>query len=290
MIEAAACADQTESVDTSSRDSQLNRRCALFTLLALTLSIGAGLLAWGPVLLHATTHNYADARPLFGVANGASAAFSLPMLLAGAWGWRALGRSVWPASLQRPWQLYFGCITLAGGLSAAYHLAPNDFGFLLAQATAAGAFVMLLCGVLAERMDARFGTPRACAAVLATVVLATGVSSLGAAADLRPLLMLQLLPVLLIPAGALSLRGRHTRRADWLLMLSLYALARVFDWGDAAVMRLTGGALSGHALMHLCLAGVVAWLAYRAGAATASPVAAESGGLAQASTSLSTSG
>ncbi len=290
MIEAAACTDQTGSVDTSSRDSQLNRRCALVTLLALTLSIGVGLLAWGPVLLHLNTHSYADARTLFGVPNGASAAFSLPMVLTGAWGWRALGRSVWPASVQRPWRLYFGCITLAGGLSAAYHLVPSDFGYLAAQATAAGAFVMLLCGVLAERMDARFGTPRACVAALAMVVLATGVSSLGAAADMRPLLMLQLLPVLLFPAGALSLRGHHTRRADWLLMLSLYALARVFDWGDAVVMRFTGGALSGHALMHLCLAGMVAWLAYRAGTGTASPVAAETGGLAQASTSLSTSG
>lgn len=166
---------------------------------------------------------------------------------------------------------------------------PADVN-LAAQSVVAGAFILLLCGFLAERVDARFGSPRACAAALATVVLAAGLCALGGVLDMRPLLLLQLLPVLLIPAGALSLPGRHTRKADWLLILGLYAAARVCDLGDTSVMRITGGAISGHALMHLCLTAVAAWLAYRASTASAAVSAAGDAGLTQANTSLSTSG
>lgn len=266
-------------MNTFDHGSSLNRRCALFALLAMTMSIAVGLLAWGPIALQA------------GVANGVNAVFCLPMLVAGVWGWRAIGRNNWPALLQTPWRWCFVCIVATAGLAAANHVWPSDLGYLATQAMAAGAFSLLLCGFLAERVDARFGSRRASAAALGMVALATAMSSFGTTTDLRPLLLLQLLPVLLIPAGALSLPGQHTRKADWLLILGLYALARMSDLGDGAVFRFTGGLVSGHALMHLCLAGAAARLAYRASTTTAASAAAtESGGLAQASTSLSTSG
>jgi len=259
----------------------------------MDLSIGMGLLAWGPIVLLQSAHSHADARAFVGMANGVNVMLSLPMLLAGVWGWRALGRSRWPAAVRSPWRWFFGFVTLGAGMAALYHSAPGELAYLAAQAMAAGAFVMLLCGALAERVDARFGSARACSVALAAVGMATAASALGTPwlgqMDMRPILLLQLLPGLLIPAGALGLPGLCTTRTDWMLMLGLYAAARVCDLGDAAVMRFTG-AISGHALMHLCLAGVVGWLAYRASTAAAPAGPAESEGLAQATTSLITSG
>jgi hypothetical protein len=262
----------------------LNRRCALFALLAMTLGIAMGLLAWGPIVLQPDAHDYADLRSLFGLTNGVNAAFCLPMLAAGVWGWRAVTRSDWPSPLKTPWRWCFACIAITAGSAVAYHMAPGDRSYLLAQAAAAGSSGLLLCGFLAERVHARFGSRRVCAIALAVAGLAATLSWLAASTDLRPLLLLQLLPVLLIPAGGLSLPGRYTRKADWLLILGLYALARVSDLGDVSVLLATGGLISGHALMHLCMAGVGAWLAYRVGAAT------QNVGLVQANTSLSTSG
>ncbi len=290
MIEAVACAAQTVLVNTGERDFSLTQRSALFALLAMTLAIAMGLLAWGPILLQAGTHHYAEMRSLFGAPNGVNAAFCLPLLAAGVWGWRAVGRSNWPASLQTPWRWCFSCIAVSAVLATAYHLAPGDRGYLAVQASAAGASTLLLCGFLGERVDVRFGSQRACVVALGLTALATVMSSLGTTIDLRPLLLLQLLPVLLIPAGAPSLPGSHTRQGDWLLILGLYALARAGELGDGAAMRFTGGTLSGHALMHLCLASVAGWLAYLASTATVPPAATESGGLARANTSLSTSG
>ena len=269
----------------------LNRRCALFALLAMAFAIAMGLLAWGPILVQPAAHHYADMRSLFGLAHGVNAAFCLPMLAAGVWGWRALRRSAWPAALQTPWRWCFASIAVTAGAAVAYHLAPGERTYLLAQAAVAASFSLLLCSFLAERVHAGFGSHRASAAALGVAALAATLSSLAASTDLRPLLLLQLLPVLLIPAGALSLPGQHTRQSDWLLVLGLYALARVSDLSDDSVLLATGGALGGHALMHLCMAGVAAWLAYRvSGAATTSADGADNGGLAQANTSLSTSG
>ncbi len=288
VIETAACADHTVLMNPN---DALNRRCALFMLLAMTLAIAMGLLAWGPLLPQAGAHHFADMRSLFGLAAGVNAAFCLPMLAAGVWGWLAINRGDWPSTLQTPWRWCFACIAATAGSAVVYHLAPGDGTYLVAQALVAGAFSLLLCGFLAERVHAGFGSQAACATALGVAALAATLSSLAASTDLRPLLLLQLLPVLLIPAGALSLPGRHTRKADWLLVLGLYALARVSDLGDDSVLLATGGAISGHGLMHLCLAGVAAWLAYRAGSASAaSPEFGKSGTLAQANTSLSTSG
>ena len=253
----------------------------------MTLAIGMGLLAWGPIPLTPNVHTYADVRPLGAAAHGLNALMSLPMLLVGVWGWRVLGQSGWPAAMQMPLRLYFACVALAAVAAAVYHTSPGDVGYLAAQATGAGAFVMLLCGFLAERVDERFGSGQACIAALGVVVLAACISSLGSM-DLRPLLLLQLLPVLLIPAGSLGLPGKHTTRNDWLLMLGLYALARACDVGDAAVMHHTGRVISGHALMHLGLACVALCLAYRA--SRPAEEAADDEDTAQASTSLSTTG
>lgn len=269
----------------------LNRRCALFALLAMTLAIAMGLLTWGPIVLQADAHDYADGRSLFGVTNGVNAAFCLPMLAAGVWGWRAVNRGGWPSTLKTPWRWCFACIAVTAGSALCYHLAPGAHSYLLAQSAAAASFILLLCSFLAERVHARFGSRRACATALAVAGLAAALSSLAASTDLRPLLLLQLLPVLLIPAGALSLPGLHTRKSDWLLILGLYALARASDLGDDSVLLATGGVISGHALMHLCMAGVAAWFAYRIGGATTASVdVTETGELAQANTSLSTSG
>ncbi|HEX3139601.1 MAG TPA: hypothetical protein VHQ87_06085, partial [Rhizobacter sp.] len=128
----------------------------------MSLAIAMGFLAWGPITLTPAAHLYADTRSFGGAAHGLNALLSLPLLLAGAWGWRTTGRNNWPASLQLPWRLYFACIALAGGLAAAYHVSPGDLGYLAAQAAGAGAFVLLLCAFLAERVDARFGSALAC--------------------------------------------------------------------------------------------------------------------------------
>jgi putative effector of murein hydrolase LrgA (UPF0299 family) len=268
---------------------QLGRRCALAILAALTLAACVGLLAWGPVLLDAGMHRYAGQRAWLGLPSAVNVLCNLPLLLAGVWGWHAARASAWPASVRLPWQGFF--ISVAGGslIAAVYHAAPSDTGFVLAQAAMAAAFVMLTFGMLAERVHTRFGSRTGVQAAAALVALAAGAVVLGTglrgSVDLRPFLLLQIVPLLLIPAGVASLQGAHTRGSDWLVMLVAYAAAKLFEMADTQIFAVTGW-IGGHALMHLALAGVAARLAYRA--ASAASASAGDAATARPQTSLNT--
>jgi putative effector of murein hydrolase LrgA (UPF0299 family) len=251
---------------------QLGRRCALVMLAALMLAAAVGLLAWGPVTLGAAEHQYADRRIWLGLPNAFNMLVNLPLLAAGLWGWRATPRSTWPQELRRPLQVFHLCVMGSATLAAIYHAGPGNTGYLLSQVAMSAACVMLSVGMLAERVDARFGSARGMTAAAVSIIAIAALISFGVVStgtvDLRPLLLVQLLPVLLVPAGAPSLPGRHTRRSDWMLLLAAYAASRLFDLGDTMIFRATGW-LGGHALTHLSLAGVAGWMAYCAARAPA---------------------
>lgn len=252
---------------------QLGRRCALVLLASMSLAAMMGLMAWGPILLSAQVHEYADDHVWFGVAGAANVWVNLATFLVGAWGWHATRASHWPLQLRMPWQLFQGCAMLSAVLAALYHARPGNGLFVLAHVAAAGGFMMLTLGLLAERVDARFGSRRSCALVLIVAVSAGTAIFFGTALDMRPLLLLEIIPVLVIPAGALSLPGRSTEALDWVVVLTLYALAKLLESADALVLRASGW-ISGHTLMHLALSGAVGWMAYcavRACAAKSSP-------------------
>lgn len=246
---------------------QLGRRCVLVLLAALSFAMVVGLLAWGPIRLDASVHRYADRQSRAGLPHAVTVLANLPIVLTGLWGWIATRRSRWSREVRLPWQAFHAFVVAGGLVAAVYHAMPGDLGYVWAQLTLSAAFVMLTFGALAERVSPRFGSPQGLrlAAVLVCICLALVLLDVatGQPIDLRPFVVLQVLPVLLIPAGAVSLPGAFTRPVDWLAMLTLYAASKILDIVDAGVLHRTGW-ISGHALMHLCLAGVVGWLAYRA--------------------------
>jgi hypothetical protein len=275
--------------------SRIERRNALRALLLLTLLVAAGLIAWGPWPIGPDKHHFADTRSWLGVPNALNVLVNLPLFWLAVWGWCATRASDWPKALRVPWQ-WFHLFTIATALgAAAYHAAPSDAIFVASHVGQAGAFTMLAFGVLAERADARFGSNAACA-VGAALVLLMGATALraggiDAATDMRPLALLETIPVLLIPAGALSLRGSHTHASNWLVVLALYASSKLFDVADAAIFDLTGGFVSGHSLMHLNFSLAVGWMAYFASANRTQTVAnAGALGASARQTSLKTSG
>lgn len=251
------------------RSGPMGRRCALALMVALAAGVAAGLLAWGPVRLSPAAHAYADERAWAGLAHGLNVLACLPLLIAACHGVIATWRSAWGEEVRRPWMAFHGFAALSALGSAVYHASPSDAAYLLAHGATSGAFVMLTAGALAERVHRVFGTWRglAAAALLLLLCGALVVAShlVASGADVRPLLLLQVLPVLLIPAGAAWLPGAYTQPRDWLVVFATYALAKLLDLGDAAVLMATGW-LSGHTAMHLALAGVAAWMAYRASA------------------------
>jgi len=247
---------------------RMSQGCALVLLLAMAVATAAGMIAWGPIELQAGDHRFADERAWMNLPQALNVLACAPLVATGLWGMAAVSRSGWPVSLRTPLFAFFVLATLMSVVSAAYHMAPSDAGYVVTHLFAAGTMTMLALGFFAERVDPLFGSGPAvaagcCAAGFAALWWFAGDLSSGHG-DLRALFFLQGVPLLLIPAGALSLPGRFTAATDWLVMLSLYLLARSLGVVDAAVLASTGW-ISGHTLMHLLLAGVAGCLAYRVG-------------------------
>jgi hypothetical protein len=269
----------------------LAQRCALAILLAALVATAAGLLAWGPVPLVAETHGYADERGAFGLANAWNVLANGPLLVAALYGLQVESRSDAPLWLRRSRQAFHASVGLGAVAAAIYHLMPGNGLYLATQVAMAAGFLMLTGAVLGERVHPGFASPMMLgAAALAPIVAAGAAVLVGSPGptDLWPLLLLQIMPVLVVPAGALGLPGSQTRAGDWIVLLVIYALARACHLSDATILTVTGGVVSGHTLMHLGFAVATAWLAY----CTASrvPEATAAGIDSQRRTSLNTDG
>jgi hypothetical protein len=233
----------------------MSQGCAMVLLLAMMLAMAAGMMVGGPIVI--MPHDpMAASRDGIGIPRAVRVLACLPLAAAGAWGWRAAWRCGWPRALRTPWLAFFGSCMALAVVAVAYHLDASDAGRALIHVLTAAAMATLTLAFMAERVDALFGRTEAVVGACAVA----GCAGLwwfaghwvGGPADLRALLFLECLPLLLIPAGALSLPGEHTRAVDWLGILGLYVLAR----GAGLVHGLA-------ALMVLLLAAMAGCAAYR---------------------------
>ena len=88
-------------------------------------------------------------------------------------------------------------------------------------------------------------------------------TELNVRGDLRPYLLLQILPILLIPLWQAIHRTPAVERLWFGAALLLYVLAKLAEVNDHALLAATDSALSGHTLKHLLATAAAAALVYR---------------------------
>ena len=82
---------------------------------------------------------------------------------------------------------------------------------------------------------------------------------------MRPYLLVQFLPMLIVPLVALTHTSRYTRTTDLVAVIGLYGLAKVSELLDTQIYQVLG-VISGHSLKHLLAAlaaAVVLFMLYR---------------------------
>ncbi len=246
----------TQSSTASAARRDPIRRVRLVAL--LTAALVVALLAAGPIALPAGYHDFADRRVLFGIPHAGDVLSNLPFLLVGLIG---LARVPQQSRARDAWRVFFSCIALTSIGSAYYHWTPSDLGLAVDRVPIAMACAALICAFIAERVDGR----AAHRPVLVLALLAALLSVLyafhspawsGPGGDLRPYLLLQIWPLLLIPLLLLlgpRVGDRVLSNGSWLIALLLYLLAKAFEVADQAVWLATGF-ISGHTVKHLLAA------------------------------------
>ena len=240
-------------------------RC--LALIAAALGVAFG---WhGPMAQWADYHAFADTRPWLGVPNAANVLSNLPFAAIGVWGlWQLLPmrRSTFGGREMLPWLLFCLALVCTAAGSALYHWSPNNAALVTDRLPIAWACAALLCGFLGERVHARW-------AAASSLGLALGAATLSVAfwwwteqrglGDLRAYLLVQLLPMLLVPAAlGLKLPARRAHAVPaltWWWVLGLYAAAKGMEMADHWMFNATQGA-SGHMLKHLLAAGAAGCL------------------------------
>ena len=237
---------------------------ALFTLLS-----GLMMLVHGPIGQPANYHDFADHANFLGIPYANDVLSNLGFALVGFWGTLRL----WPQRQHRALLagrvgygvFLIGLILTALG-SAYYHLAPDNDRLLWDRLPIALACAGLLAGAWAETvLPKRYALAATCLLVIyaITSVFWWYVSELNGKSDLRPYLLLQILPIVLIPLWQAIYQSPQRDRLWFGAAFLLYVLAKLAELNDHELLAMSHALLSGHTLKHLLATAAAAALVHR---------------------------
>lgn len=226
-----------------------SRRLWLLAAVGLGAALAVGL--HGPIAQDAGYHHFADRRTLLGVPNLWNVVSNLLFLFVGLVGLARLASrpaGVLPG-LRPAYAAFFAGAVLVSAGSAWYHLHPDDASLAWDRIPMTLAFMAFFAIVLGEHVDPSLGR-RALLPLL--LIGPASVLSWSLTGDLRPYVLVQYLPVVLIPLIVVLLPSALEGVSFIWVVLASYALAKALELLDAPVYRAIG--LSGHTLKHLVAA------------------------------------
>ena len=200
-------------------------------------------------------HNFADQQTFFGIANFLNVISNMFFVMAGFAGIRLLilsGNIELVDSIRFVYKIFFAGLLLLGLGSGYYHLSPDNATLFWDRLPMVVVFMSFFTIVLAEFIN------EALAKRLFLPLMLTGLASVlywywtesTGEGDLRIYLLVQFLPLILMPIIFLTYASRFSHVSFYWLVLACYGVAKGFEVIDVEVYEYTGF-VSGHTLKHL---------------------------------------
>jgi hypothetical protein len=213
-------------------------------------------------------HNFADRRPLLGIANCLNVISNAPFLFIGLAGMgfavrgARTGKSIFLDARERwPWFAFFVGVTLTAFGSAWYHHHPDDHTLVWDRIPMTIGFMSLVAAVVAERISVRAGVRL----LLPLIALGSGsviyweITQARGHGDLRPYAIAQFGSLLVLVLLFALFPTRYTRSLDFVVALAFYGIAKLFEAGDKFIFA-AGHIVSGHTIKHLFAALSTYWI------------------------------
>lgn len=237
------------------------------SVITTVLIIGA--LIHGPIAQLPHYHDFADQTMHLGIPHFSDVVSNLGFLLIALWGYSSLAKHRTDQALANGWsgyRLFLIALLLTSIGSTYYHLAPDNARLVWDRLPIALACGGLLAGVWGDTHDQPC-QHMAIALALAAVgsVAWWHVTELAGHGDLRPYLLLQTLPILLIPLWQWSYAISKNERWYFSVALVLYTAAKWAELNDheiGAIFNITGHTLK-HLLATLACASIINGLNHR---------------------------
>lgn len=236
-------------------------RAWLLAVVVVSAVLGVWRLA--PIPQDPAYHQFADTRVVAGIPYGWNVLSNSLLFVVGLMGLSVVLylRRAGSQSVLQPYAVLFAGMVLTSAGSSYYHAEPSNARLLWDRLPMTIAFMGFFCSVIAEVMSRRLATR------LLPGLLGIGVAAvlywysgeMRGAGDLRLYVLVQFLPMLLIPL-LLLMFPRPKNYLPWVLaMLGLYALSKLFELWDAEIFS-WGEIISGHTLKHILAAAAPACL------------------------------
>ena len=231
-------------------------------MLCITILV-AFVIMLGPIAQPLTYHAFTDQRRFLGISNFANVISNLPFIAVGFLGLYQLfiSKKLFTiAALKFTYGFLFLAVMLIGFGSSYYHLIPNNQTLVWDRLPMTIAFIALFCLIVGEYVAIKY------AQRILYPLLVLGCASVfywqftesNSVGDLRFYLLVQFLPLILIPLILLFFNGRYSHGKRYWWLLCFYVLAKLLEYFDGEIYSALH-IISGHSLKHL-FAALGIWL------------------------------
>ena len=217
-----------------------------------------GVLMLDPIAQDVEYHLFKDQRIILSIPNFWNVISNLPFLLVGVMGLHSILRSHkirLIADMRAAYILLFLGVSLVAFGSGYYHLWPSNGSLVWDRLPMTIAFMALFSVIIGEYTSVQLGKLALWPLIVfgAFSVIYWHSTELKGEGDLRLYVLVQFLPMLIIPLILLFFKSKFTCTSGYWLLLCTYVLAKVFEYFDEAIYNMPF-LLSGHSLKHIVVA------------------------------------
>ena len=204
-----------------------------------------------PIQQNPDYHNFADTNEMFSIPNFWNVISNVPFVIIGFIGIIQILKSLNRNPLKSNYLWFFIGILLTGFGSGYYHLNPNDTTLIWDRLPMTISFMSFLSIIIGELINVASGKK------LLYPLLIIGFLSIAYWVffqDLRMYVLVQFLPIILIPIILfLSKNNLNFKKYFWLILLT-YSIAKFLESYDLFIYSITFEMISGHTLKHFAAA------------------------------------
>ena len=228
-------------------------------LIVLTSILSAlVILSLDPIAQDVEYHNFEDQRIYFGIPNFWNVISNLPFLLVGCLGLYSIFCSKKIKLLndfKSPYILFFLGVAMVAVGSSYYHLWPSNHSLVWDRLPMTIAFMSLFSIIISEFISPDFGKKLLFPLIIfgAYSVFYWHNTENAGAGDLRLYILVQFLPVLVIPLILLFFKPTFTRINGYWILLFAYILAKILEHFDSQIYHALFF-ISGHSVKHVIAA------------------------------------
>ena len=195
-------------------------------------------------------HNFIDQRTFFRIKNASNTLSNLAFIVVGLWGLINFYKNKYikiSNSFSVLLNLFFISIILTGLGSSYYHLSPNDFTLVFDRLALSFTFAVILAMLANIRISERSGFH-----TLAELIILAPLSVLlwNYNGNLTPYAVLQFGGIIIIILTLLLTKAQKQSPCFTSLII-LYGFAKVAEFYDVEIFKLSQNLISGHTLKHL---------------------------------------